>query len=399
MSPYHLQASVALALAIGVVSAAAAPALAQGLPQHMVAYMTGAGQTQCPDNWTEAVYAQGRLILGTTLGSNVQKLAGTPASDGHPPQHVHAFKVTGTVGSALNDIYPSGDNPRAEGGEVTSTGTTDQGGPSALPFIQFLVCERTAAQSLDTAPHGTVAFFNASACPTQWTQYDEGDGRFLLPLLPASADVEPGHATSTVWDPTDPPTHTHGLQASFGTQTAEYELFVENEDDLAVSGNYELSGTSASDGPVLSFVSLLVCENGAGGHSEGVPLGTMIFIGAEDCPDGWSVTIGASGRFVIGIGGNGTQGAILGGDPIESGDNTSTQHDHAFSGKVSLPASAYPGGPTQAGYERGRFVNTADSGYSAASGTATSEVPYKMLKSCTYTADLGPQGAGRSSRQ
>lgn len=107
MSTYHLQASVALALAIGVASTAAAPALAQGLPQYMVAYMTGAGQTQCPDNWTEAAYAQGRLILGTTDGSEIQKLAGTPASDKQPPQHAHAFKVTGTVDSALNYIYPS----------------------------------------------------------------------------------------------------------------------------------------------------------------------------------------------------------------------------------------------------------------------------------------------------
>ena len=388
-STLDIPASIALASAIGVVSGAAAPAPAQGLPQHMVAYMAAPGQTQCPDDWTEAAYAQGRLILGTTDGTKIQKLAGTPASDAEPPQHVHAFTVTGTVVSTSNAAVPSGNTARAAGGEATSTGTT-QGTPVALPFIQFLVCEQMAAESPDSAPYGAVAFFNAQACPQNWAPLAQADGRFLLP---AFAGVTPGYATSTAWDPLDPPTHTHGLQASFGTQSADYESFPNDWVDFASPGQYSVAGTSASDGPVLPFVSLLVCEKDAIGNSEGVPLGTMIFFGAEDCPDGWGVTIGANGRFIVGIGGNGTQGATFGSDPIGSGETT-TQHDHAFSGEVYLPTSAHPGGPRIPNYEFQSYVTTAGNGYSGVSGEATSELPYLVLQTCTLTDDRTRKATG-----
>jgi hypothetical protein len=375
-------------MAVGVVFgcllwAMATSSPAQGLPQHMVTYMTGPGQTECPNNWTEAAYAQGRLILGTTAGSKVQILAGTPATDAQPPQHVHAFTVTGTVASGSNSSLPtSGVHiPRAAGGEVTSSGTSQEAS-LPLPFIQFLVCEQMAAESPDSAPYGTVAFFNASTCPNNWAALAQADGRFLLP---APAGVPLSYATSTVWDPANPPTHTHGLQASFGTQSADYEAFPSNWVEFANPGTYSVAGTTAGAGPVLPFVSLLVCEKGALGNSVGVPLGTLIFFGAEDCPDGWGVTIGANGRFVLGIGGNGTQGATFGADPISPGE-TSVQHDHGFSGVVSPPVSAYLGGPPRSGYGRQPYVTTAGSGYGGTSSPATSELPYVVMQACTYTA-------------
>ena len=393
------QASAAVAVAVGVASGAAAPAVAQGLPQHMVAYMTGAGQTQCPDNWTEAAYAQGRLILGTTDGSKIQKLAGTPAGDAQPPQHAHAFKVTGAV-DTIDGIpsAPTGGNQRAAGGGATNTGTTQEARTS-LPFIQFLVCEHTAAESPDSAPYGTVAFFNASTCPANWTALDQADGRFLLPAL---AGATPGYATETVWDPLNPPTHTHGLQASFKTQSAEYRDYEQHFADFASPGTYALAGTTASGEPVLPFVSLLVCEKDAIGNSEGIPPGTMVFFGAEDCPDGWGITIGADGRFFVGIGGNGTQGATFGSDPIGQGE-TSIQHDHQFSGLLWL-GQAPPGMPESPNFDSLSYVMPGANpyfgyGYSGTSGPATTELPYLVLQACTYTADQAPQGAGRPGSQ
>lgn len=378
-----LSGPLAITVVLGaVLCATATSALAQGLPQHMVAYMAGPGQTECPNNWTEAAYAQGRLILGTADGSQVQITAGTPASDAQPPQHVHAFTVTGTISGGSNLSLPGGSIPRAAGGEVNSSGTTQGTPPLALPFIQFLVCEQMATESPDSAPYGTIAFFNASTCPNNWAALAQADGRFLMP---AFAGVAPGYATATAWDPANPPTHTHGLQASFGTQSADYEVFVENWAEFASPGTYTVAGTTAVAGPVLPFVSLLACEKGALGNSVGVPLGTSIFFGAEDCPDGWGVTVGANGRFVMGIGGNGTQGVTFGSDPIGPGQ-TSVQHDHGFSGVASPPASAYPGGPKVQNQGFQSYVTTAGDGYSSTSSPATSELPYLVLQSCTYTA-------------
>jgi hypothetical protein len=260
-----------------------------------------------------------------------------------------------------------------------------------LPFIQFLVCEQMATASPDSAPYGTVAFFNAPACPNNWGVLGQADGRFLL-AAPAGSKIS--YATSTAWDPANPPTHTHGLQASFGTQSAEYEAFPSNSVEFANPGTYSVAGTTAGAGPVLPFVGLLVCEKGALGNSSGVPLGTSIFFGAEDCPDGWGVTIGANGRFVVGIGGNGTQGATFGSNPIGPGE-TSVQHDHPFSGVVSPPASAYPGGPPRTGFGRQPYVTTAGGGYGGTSSAATTQLPYLIVQSCTYTGGQSEAPSGR----
>ncbi|BCA53761.1 hypothetical protein W02_09010 [Nitrospira sp. KM1] len=385
-------------LAVGLVCGSllwAAPdsALAQGLPQHMVAYMTQSGQTVCPNNWTEAGYAQGRLILGTIDGSKVQVQKGTPAGDLQQPQHVHTFTVTGTIASGSNSSLPTGgdgvDIPRAAGGQVNSSGTTQGVGTSLnLPFMQFLVCEHMVAESPDSTPYGTVAFFNASTCPNNWAPVATADGRFLVP---GSA----GFATSASWSPANPPTHTHGLQSSFGTQSRDYEAFPSNWVDFANQGTYAVTGTTDPAGPLLPYVSLLVCERTNGfGNSDGVPQGTSIFFEGQECPNDWGVTVGANGRFIIGIGGNGTQGQTFGGDPIGS-SQTPVQHDHGFSGVVSPPASAYPGGPTRTGYGRQSYVTTADGSYSGTSSMATTDLPYLIIQSCSYVPDLSkPRGKG-----
>jgi hypothetical protein len=388
-------------LVAAVLGAPTTSALAQGLPQHMVAYMAGTSQTKCPNNWTEAAYAQGRLILGTTDGSKVGMTAGTPAGNAQPPRHVHAFTVTGTVSSQSNPAIPGGASARAAGGEVNSSGTTQEWPPlppnsgfqGPLPFIQFLVCENMVEESPDSAPYGTIAFFNASVCPNNWiNQPTAADGRFLLPTPPNS---QPGYATATAWDPANPPTHTHSLQASFGTQSAEFEVFPSNPDYFANPGTYPLAGTTEPAGPVLPFVSLLVCEKTVFGNSTGIPLGTAIFFNGEDCPSDWGVTTGADGRFVMGIGGNGSAGATFGGDPIVSG-MTSVQHDHGFSGTVSPPASAYPGNPPKPRYGGTQpYVTTADAGYSGTSTAATTEVPYLTVQSCTYTGGQQKPPGGR----
>jgi hypothetical protein len=270
-----------------------------------------------------------------------------------------------------------------------------------LSFIQFLVCEHMAAESPDSAPYGTIAFFNASTCPEDWAALSQADGRFLLPAL---AGANPGYATETVWDPLNPPTHTHILEATFygALECCNFEIQPSGEQrQFAQPDKYTLSATSAPGGPVLPFVSLLVCEKEEGvGNSEGVPLGTMIFFEAADCPDDWGVTIGANGRFVVGIGGNGTQGATFGSDPIGPGER-SIEHDHKFSGYVSLPESGYPGQEAQ-GYGTAGFVpggELSDFPVSGTSGEATSEVPYLVLQACTYTAGQAWHGAGPPARQ
>lgn len=358
---------------------AAPAALAQGgPPEHLVTFMAAAGQTECPDRWTEAGYALGRLVLGTNDPGEVGRAAGTPMADATLPAHDHGFDVSGTVGSRSWFNLPFGSEPRGAGGGVSAESTTAPAAV-ALPFIQFLICEHTAAPAADSLPFGAVGFFNAGSCPADWQPVDQADGRFLLP---AGADLSPGYATEETWDPARPPTHTHRLSSSFETGEAERENFEGTASGFAQPGRVALDGTAAAAGPVLPFVSLLVCERVEGfGNSGGVPPGTTIFFGSKDCPSGWGETIGADGRLIVGIGGNGTQGATFGADPIDSGP-TKVRHRHAFSGSVELHR-ATDGAAAQDGRPRIEYVTAGPFDFNGVSDRATEAVPYLVLQSCT----------------
>jgi hypothetical protein len=145
-------------------------------------------------------------------------------------------------------------------------------------------------------------------------------------------------------------------------------------------------------------VSLLACEKDSLGSSEGIPLGTMVFFGAEECPDDWGVTIGAGGRFVIGIGGNGSQGAVFGSDPIKP-DKTSFQHEHGVSGPISLPAAGDPSREAPPGSASFPSASTEVNGYVGTADPVTSELPYLVLQACTYTAGQARQRIERPGQQ
>ncbi len=354
-----------------------------GAPEHMVTYMTDAGQTECPDGWTEAGYAQGRLVLGTTDGADVQKAAGEPAADAKAPGHSHAFEVSGAINAMNLGTDPAGSVPRAADGRVSASGTTHPFAPT-LPFIQFLVCEKTTAPQADATPFGAIAYFNAPACPSAWSASDQANGRFVL-VAPASG--KPGSEVGTPWDPASPPSHTHTLasQFKFGTQT--FESWPSGSHSNAGQPNtYPLEGSAKAAGPVLPFVSLLACERTEGfGNGEGLPSGMSVFFGGEDCPDGWGETVGADGRFVVGIGGNGTQGATMGSDPIDA-NPISIQHDHGFGGSVWVPAAkvgAAPYRPNMAYSNVFGGAGFAGFGGATSHASASAEVPYLVLQSCT----------------
>jgi hypothetical protein len=362
-------------------SVAATAASQAGSPQHLVTFMANSGQTECPDQWTEAGYALGRLLLATTNADHLLASAGTPTANAEAPGHDHGFKVSGTVEETENFKFPSGSYDAAAGGSVEASGTTASHGAN-LPFVQFLVCEHLGTSAADAMPFGTVAFFNAESCPADWHTLDQADGRFLLPSSPG---LEVGFATEETWNPAEPPSHTHSVAASFKAQTT--KLLLEQEEmapGYAKSGDYDLEGKAAESGPLLPFVALLACVRTTGiGNSAGVPSGTTIFFGGKDCPDGWGRTIGADGRFVVGIGGNGTQGAPFGGEPIQPGSAAVT-HDHAFAGQVQLHTNPPPrAGPP--GFDHGSwpFVTVGPFEYSGTSTSASGKVPYLVLQSCT----------------
>jgi hypothetical protein len=136
------------ALAIAAVMLACAftparPALADpppgdGAPPGMVAFFDG---TACPDGWTLAGYAQGRLILGVTSGVFVGAQVGVPLAPEEDRTHAHAFSTM--IALAVKSISAAGgsSSPAAAAQSYSIKGTTGQA-PSGLPFIELRACER-----------------------------------------------------------------------------------------------------------------------------------------------------------------------------------------------------------------------------------------------------------------
>lgn len=350
-----------------------------GVPKNMVAFMANSGQSQCPDAWTEASYAQGRLILGTIHAETIRVAVGDPMGDAKVPIHTHTTTLHSQLGPWEGWNTPGGPVTRVGPGSVTVHGLTAPS-ETQLPFIQFLVCENTKGAALDTLPYGAIAYFNATACPTNWVHSTEADGRFVLP---AGVGAKPGYATEAWWYVGKRYLHQHTLNSSFGTVN---EMFVsaflgDHGPFVDPSRRYDLSGETPLGGDnFLPYVSLLACEKTMYGTSEDIPPGLVMSFNAANCPDDWGLTIGANGRFFVGIGGNGTQGAVFGSNPIGPRRFT-VSHKHLFSGEgksVSLPSAPWTGtiGP-------GYLFAIAATFYAGTSNSVDTPLPVLVINSCT----------------
>ncbi|MEM7429119.1 MAG: hypothetical protein AAF441_23775 [Pseudomonadota bacterium] len=329
-----------------------AAALAGGPPEKMVAFYTTDGAGVCPNNWQEAGYAQGRLLLGTVNPDHVKKTVGEPMADGQPPLHDHSFNGWAVMPAGdPHGIMPSGGDRQLaiatdESGAQIS-GKTGRSGPN-LPFQQFLVCvsgKPENPRAPDGFPVGSISFFASTSCPRGWAPETQADGRFLLP---ATLKGIVGRATATHWSNLQQPAHTHTSHrftiTRGKTKHVEVGVPAPKKDYAYYSPDFEggkvrgtgmiISHTNHNTEPVLPFVALLAC-----GKTEGTPetfevqSGVSTFYSGQSCPDGWAPATGAAGRFLVGIGGNGKQGYAFGGENIDK-----VETERAMSHSLDQPA-------------------------------------------------------------
>lgn len=346
------------------------------VPNGMVAFFSSAAST-CPSGWREAQYAAGRLILATTNPAKIQISAGTAMGDQQPPTHTHAYSGTANVGHKGTSSVGGSDKGVGAAGSYATRGVSEAA-DSGFPFVQYLVCEAFGGSSGDGLPYASVAFFNADACPVNWSTMAYFDGRFIL-ATPAQG--KSGSTTTVAWSNYADPGHGHTYNGSVSVGSKGFVWGGGANDGIASPGDQPVSGDlSANTDPIVPFVTLLACQKQRMGDGNGLPLGLTLFLSAADCPNRWGTTPGAPGRFVVGMAGGGTQGAAFGGAPMLPNE-MQRAHAHWVNGSIDISEHDTDLTETWHNLHLGKDGNWT---YTAASGSTEVELPYVMLEACTY---------------
>lgn len=138
----------------------------------------------CPTGWETFMAGGGRTLVPTAGAAKPGTSDGEPLDDSEERQHGHGAQIglnlptvnyAGIAGEANHGVARGGSVPLAVSVSKVSAG---------LPYVQLLVCQKTADPDLRQrpAPTGTMMFFLTEACPAGWAQAGLSQGRFLVGL-------------------------------------------------------------------------------------------------------------------------------------------------------------------------------------------------------------------------
>ena len=275
------------------------------VPVGMVSFFFSPNIT-CPDNWKEAQYASGRLIMGVTDPQLVGTTIGTAIKDRTVPTHDHTFtgniiipdKSSATVGGSNKGVGQKGTYP--------IRGTTGLGGLE-LPFVQIKVCEYfgTNEGNTDAFPYQSISFFNKPGCPSGWSPAPNQTGRFILPTIGSDGN---GFVSKEVWNPSSPPKHVHTILGDVAITSKGFVAGWGANPRIADPGTFLATGATGDNlQPVLPYVNLLACQKTEMSNGEKVPKAISMFFGGVNCPTGWDQALTTGGRFIFGLPGLGVQ--------------------------------------------------------------------------------------------
>jgi hypothetical protein len=265
----------------------------------------------------------------------------------------------------------------------------------SLLLIQaaLVACSVPASTHAQTAsdpyPQTTIAFFKATACPSGWEPYADGNGRFVVPVSVSSGVGEPVlKALSNGQDPM----HTHDFSSAIQVKRVRYTgKSGGGNTNLASAGKKEFSGTTEAASLNIPYVQLLVCIKTATPGPGAIPSGVTSFFKNLSCPTGWSSPPSTLGRFLVALPPNGAVRAEFGGPPLTPKENR--QHTHQFSGSVETNAHGISGAsgckrflPCARDYAKKdtyTYNRETEEGNSRATGSGAANLPYIQLLQCT----------------
>ncbi|HEY0232144.1 MAG TPA: hypothetical protein VGC55_12900 [Dokdonella sp.] len=202
--------------------------------------------------------------------------------------------------------------------------------PVALLLLLLVLFARSS--SADSMPKGSISYFSGNTCPTGWTPFSAGEGRFIVPMMSGGS---PGGKAGTPIKPGDDPTHTHGFSATFDIEDYQFEGIdgcCNNEPTSSGKRTIPAQLTAANLG--LPYVALLAClKTDAADTSPPPPSSLLAFATDAQCPVGWHQELSTQGRYLVGLPASGTPGVAFGGGPLAPQELR--QHAHEVAGFFS----------------------------------------------------------------
>jgi hypothetical protein len=216
----------------------------------------------CPEGWTPFDAAAGRFLVPTVGNAAGGTPYGIPLASGEDRTHTH--DVTGAMTLppvSFAGIAGEANHGVAVAGPATLATTSDPVS-SGLPYVQLLVCKKTTAPAAGTRslPPKMRLFFDAPACPKDWTQPGATQGRFLVGLpVGAKADITFGGPSHSGLDPRahahsnggELVTTPHGIALASGCCA----------DGYAANGTYPFSADTGEGDVGMPYLELLQCES------------------------------------------------------------------------------------------------------------------------------------------
>lgn len=216
------------------------------------------GGTACPMGWDAYAAADGRLLLPAMDPATAGAAHGTPLASGEDRTHTHPIDTVFALKS-FDFIDVGGPNDGVASASAAAFKATTEPATAGLPYVQLLVCKKTAPPIAGTIPAGMHLFFEGASCPAGWAQAQGTAGRFIVGLPQGAPPDEPfgGAALASK----DTPTHGHAFSATL--QTMPHGLAVVSgccNDGFAENQSYTTVDITQGAEPALPYLELLQCQ-------------------------------------------------------------------------------------------------------------------------------------------
>jgi len=187
-----------------------------GFPMGAIAYFN---LQSCPPGWETAAELAGFTLVpfASVPAGMLGQTVNPPLANGEDRTHAHTLSSSITVPEVKYvGIVGGGNSDTSKDGTFSITGDTDSVS-AGIPYIQLLLCRKTAFQRAQNPPVGipqtVAAFFETADCPTGWKLTPVTSGRFLVGL-PSGGTPETAFG-GPVLAVGENRTHGHGFSASF----------------------------------------------------------------------------------------------------------------------------------------------------------------------------------------
>ncbi len=188
--------------------------LGDSLPTGAIFFFSAAS---CPDGWVPFDDGAGRVAVPTTGGAAGGAVRGVPLRSGEDRTHTHHLSASFTLGDVSYVGVVGGANMGVGAAGAVSFSTTTEPASTGLPYVQLLVCRKTAAAVSGTRPlpAGMMMFFAGERCPAGFSQAPGTQGR--LPVGLADGATQGATFGGAALGMTDAPSHAHAASVSVAT--------------------------------------------------------------------------------------------------------------------------------------------------------------------------------------